>query len=353
MTRLLTFLISIILILPAYAQDYEKKLDEFLFTELGKLNIPNVEISVVSSDTILYSRSLGVKKSDSALFYLGSVSKSLTALAVLKLIESGKLHFESKLSDIIPEINYNEYASEITVRHLLNHTSGIKKISGFENLPTLNELSSLGFSLMGIEEPGNRHVYSNLNYSLLGLVIERSSGMSYSEFMSFAVFRPLQMQSSRIYKSVQLNHNVVNQYQYWGPFPIKSEQVKYSETAVPAGFILSNAGDMSNYLSMMLAHGKYKNEKFIDPQLLTQMTSPWDNSELGYCMGWKKGSYNQKVIFQHLGSTATSYSAIFIIPELNIGFTILTNTNSLSYTEDITEEILNILTGGEVKKSDS
>ena len=65
-------------------------------------------------------------------------------------------------------------------------------------------------------------------------------------------------------------------------------------------------------------------------------------------MGWKKGAYNGKTMYQHLGSTATSYSAIFIIPEKNIGLVILTNSNSLIFTEQLTEGILNILTDGKI-----
>jgi CubicO group peptidase (beta-lactamase class C family) len=349
MKTILTFLILIISI-SAYAQDKEKMIDDYLSTELGKLQVPNMDITVVNSDGILFSRSFGFKESNSDLYYLGSVSKSLTALGILKLIESGKLYFENELSEIIPNVNYNEHARKITIRHLLNHTSGISKLAGFDYLPDLNEISTSKYSLSIIESPGKKHEYSNLNYSLLGLIIEQISGKSFLEFMTSEVFTPLQMNNSKIYLNRKTNNNIINQYQYWGPFPIKSKQVNYASTAIPAGFILSNTEDMSNYLSMMLKQGQFRTERFIEKSLITEMLTPWNKTGYGYCMGWKKGRYNNTTIYQHLGTTATSYSAIFIIPEKNIGFSLLTNTNSLSYTEDITEGILNILTDGEKKE---
>jgi CubicO group peptidase (beta-lactamase class C family) len=349
MKTILTVLILIISI-SAYAQDKEKKIDDYLSTELGKLQVPNMDITVVNSDGILFSRSFGFKESNSDSYYLGSVSKSLTALGILKLIESGKLDFENKLSEIIPNINYNEHARKITIRHLLNHTSGISKLAGFEYLPSLNEISTSKYSLYIIESPDKNHEYSNLNYSLLGLIIEQISGKSFLEFMTSEVFTPLQMNNSKIYLNRKTNNNIISQYQYWGPFPIKSKQFDYASTAIPAGFILSNTEDMSNYLSMMLKQGQFRTDRFIEKSLITLMLTPWNKTGYGYCMGWKKGMYNGKTIYQHLGTTATSYSAIFIIPEKNIGFSLLTNTNSLSYTEDITEGILNILTDGEKKE---
>ena len=328
------------------AQDYNRKLDNFLASEIGKLNIPNVDIAVISGNNVVYSKSIGEKQSDDALYYIGSVSKSLTALGILKLVDSGKLDVEQTLSEIIPTIQYNDDSRQITIRHLLNHTSGISKRSGFRDLPNLNALENANFSLTISRKPGKIHEYSNLNYALLGLVIEQISGVAYSDFMASNVFQPLHMNSSVIYPHRQENDRIIEQYQYWGGFPVNSKQVDYATTAVPAGFILSNTGDLSNYLSMMLSNGQFNAEPFIDPRLISEMLTPWDKSGYGYAMGWKKGAYHGKTTFQHLGSTATSYAAIFIIPEKNIGFSILTNTNSLIFTEKLTEGILNILTDG-------
>ena len=274
-------LFALMITTSLFAQDYQGRLDDFFSSEIGKFKIPNVDISIVNDSEIFYSKSYGEKRSHNSLHYIGSVSKSLTAIGVLKLIEGKKLDFKQKLSDIIPNIKYNEYSRNITIRNLLNHTSGISKRSGFSNLPSLPELNTTNYSLEVKREPGKVYEYSNLNYSLLGLVIEQISGVPFSDFMLANIFKPLNMNSSKIFLHRQENDEIIKQYQYWGNFPIRSKQVNYETTSIPAGFILSNAEDLSKYLAMMLTNVGDKPERFLEPRLISEMLTPWDNSEFG------------------------------------------------------------------------
>lgn len=333
----------------AIGQEWNVQLDKFLNEELSTLTIPDIEVLVVNRDSILYNKSKG-KSLPSSKYYIGSVSKSLTSYGILKLIEQKKLSFDTKIVEIIPEIEFLNSQEKITVWHLLSHTSGIKKKSGFNRLPSLDELQGKKFSIRNENIAPLKHEYSNLNYALLGLIIESTTGLSFKEYMYKFVFEPLKMNNSKIGSRDELTTQVINHYQYFGPFPINSIQLNYAQSSIPAGFICSSSKDLGKYLQVNLSNGKLNKESLIDSSLLQSMHTVWDDSEYGYALGWKKGKYNDYKFYQHLGSTANSYSGIFFIPERDLGFVFLTNSNSLNFSESIAEGILNILTGGKQKE---
>lgn len=325
------------------AQNYNDQFDSYLEQELKNFEIPNLEVLVVNKDSILYSKSIGVNSGIQTPYYIGSVSKSLSALGVLKLIELKQLSFDEEVVKILPNLLFKGGAKPITIKNLLNHTSGISKISGLKKLPSLDESNISKFTINLKIQPGQIHEYSNLNYSILGLIIEKISGLPYNEYMMRYVLKDLSMDNTLINTRDIVQEYVIDQFQYFGPFVLSVEQVKYSKTSIPAGFICSSSNDLGNYLMMNLNNGVFKNKKIIDKQTLQKMHKPWDNSSVGYAMGWKRGRINEKYFLQHLGSTATSYSGIFIVPEQELGLVVLSNSNSLIYTEELIEGLLKIL----------
>ena len=353
MKRIELLVLSFLAIAPFSTQtaigqlpSYEQRLATFLETNRAKLEIPNLELLVVRADNVVYRYGTDPKASFETPFYVGSVSKSLTALGVLKLVEEGRLQLDSKTVEVLPNVDFSDFRDDITVRHLLNHTSGISKEQGFAPLQSVastdaSQTISVHF------QPNAKHEYSNLNYCLLGLVVEKVSGLSFCEYMQEAVFNPLQMNDAHIGNRDELSSKVIPQYQYWGVFPVTSEQLDFSITSAPAGFICASSSDLANYLQMHLKNGEFQGNQVLHPSLLTIMRTPWNQEDYGYAMGWKRGSYHGVPFLQHLGATATSYCGIFLVPDKDIGFVLLTNTNSLSHTEQLMEGVLSILTDGE------
>ncbi|WP_019949740.1 serine hydrolase domain-containing protein [Hymenobacter aerophilus] len=342
-----TCLCLLLLPLLLHGQGIKQRVDAYLLRDLPKFNVPNMEVIVVSRDSVLYTNSIGEATSPQTPYYLGSVSKSLTAFGVLRLVEEGRLTLDQPVTTLLPTLHVTGSSTPLTVRHLLNHTSGITKRAGFSALPPLWELERTGFRLATASEPGQKHEYSNLNYALLGLLIEKISGRTFRQYMQEQVFAPLGMAHTFSGTAEQNEARVVAQYQYWGPFPVKSSQADYALSAVPAGFICSSAADMGNYLQANLTKGTVGTRRVLDSALVAAMHTPWTNGKTGYAMGWNQGSYNGKRLLQHLGSTATSYSAIFILPDDNLGVAVLTNSNSLGFSESVVEGILSIVTGAD------
>ncbi len=328
-------------------QSMTGKLDEYLEIELKKFNIPNLEILVIKGEATIYVKSIGHKSNSSTTHYLGSISKSLTALGVLKLVDKETLELDQNVIELLPNLKFCHYEQEVTIQTLLNHTSGISKMNGFSKLPSLHELQSIPYKIDINFEPGTKHEYSNLNYSILGLIIEEASGLPYEKYMRNEVFEPLNMTKTFANNSENLKNNLGDQFQYWFGYPLKSKQMGYPQTAIPAGFICSSAEDMGNYIKVNLNSGLFEKRQILSSRLLNIMHTPWDKDDYGYAMGWKQGRVNEKIFLQHLGSTATSYSGLFIIPKDTIGFIVLTNSNTLSFTEGILKGVLQIIAESE------
>lgn len=338
-------IISLLFFCTSKAQTLSEKIDNYISIELKKFNIPSVSVAVINVDNLLFNKTYGKDVVIDRQYYIGSVSKSLTALGVLKLIEKDKLDFDSKLVDIIPNLKIVPY-NDITIRHLLNQTSGIKKVDGFITLPELKDIVNKGYTINNVSVPGTTYQYSNLNYTLLGLVIEKVSGMSYQAYMQDKVFFDLNMPKS----TAEIPNNVDVHYQYLG-VPIETQQLEHSRTTIPAGFIISTTKDLANYVMMNLNNGRIYNRQVLGIPLLKQMHKVWNDGDFGYAMGWKQGKFNNQRMLQHLGATATSNSGIFIFPDDKIGLVVLTNSNSMWFTEELMEGLLHIITNNEPKST--
>ena len=191
-----------------------EKLDELdkWFTNIHGRGKFNGSVLVAKRGEVVFSKSYGLKSSDSstlldehASFNLASVSKQFTAMAIVLLKERGQLNYHDPLSRYIPELSFHD---KVTIRHLLNHTSGVpdymrlaKSSLKGKTLFTNKDLIAL-FSEKQPQLnflPGSKFEYSNTGYVLLAEVVERVSGESFESFMNKNIFAPLTMQNSQVY----------------------------------------------------------------------------------------------------------------------------------------------------------
>ncbi|HLE05179.1 MAG TPA: serine hydrolase domain-containing protein, partial [Anaerolineales bacterium] len=182
-------------------------------------------IDIRHQDTVLYARAAGYADRSNKLantlatrFGIASGTKFLTALAIGKLLEAQQLSFSTKLKDCLA-LDFPHYSPEITIRHLLTHTSGIPdyfdedKVADFDNF----SLSVPWYELRGPRDylalfpdeemkftPGERFAYSNGGYILLGVVVEELTGMKYQDFVEQAIFQAIGMHQSGYFALNQL-----------------------------------------------------------------------------------------------------------------------------------------------------
>src|ERR1041385_4070503 len=195
----------------------QKKIDRiFAAAGLKAPDVPGAAVLVLKRGEVLFKHGYGVAELSSRAkitpatnFRLASVSKEFTAMAIMLLVHDGKLRYEDRLTDIFPE--FPEYGRNITVRELLQHTSGLKDYE--ELMPAADPkvpVEQIQIQDAGVLEllkretgtkftPGTKWDYSNSGYVVLGLVVQKVSGRTFAEFLHERIFAPLEMNNTVAY----------------------------------------------------------------------------------------------------------------------------------------------------------
>ncbi len=319
--------------------DYESVSKE-LEKEIEKNHIPGMSIIVVNPNEVVFSKTYGNCKSIDTPFIIGSMSKSFTALSIMRLVEEGRIDINKSISTYIDTSLYfknKEDGDKITVKQLLNQNSGIG---------TYQKLVSIEMA-----KNYNKYEYANANYNLLGKMIEAVSNESYSDYVTKNILEPLGMNHTSTTLEENSKNGLIKGYQNYFGIPI-AESPKYptddnSWIQVPAGFISSSASDMGKYLQMYLNHGL----NIITEDSISKMfydNIPQDDIDRDYYgMGWVYTKYYSKPILTHSGLVENYTSKMFIIPEDNIGIVVLVNMNDYLVTNNLLEDIVKPLLGEE------
>ncbi|HWQ58483.1 MAG TPA: serine hydrolase domain-containing protein, partial [Clostridia bacterium] len=314
----LFLIISLAFLLPitvnAYAeQDTYKKIDQYVKQSIDRAHIPGMSILIVNKDEVLFSNTYGNCSSINTPFIIGSMSKSFTAVSIMQLIEQGKVSLDSNISNYLTDCSIGD---KITVRQLLNQTSGLGE---HQRLSNIKITSSYG-----------THQYASVNYSLLGEIIERVSGMSYDEYVTEHIFKPLSMDHSAASLNKSMQSGLISGYRNFFGFPIAGAPDypnKNSWSQVPAGYISSSASDMGKYLQMYLKGGeKVITEESINTVFYSNVLVDASTSYY-YGMGWSLTKKYKEPILGHSGLVENYMSNMYILPDSNIGVVILANTN--------------------------
>ncbi|HEY8742765.1 MAG TPA: serine hydrolase domain-containing protein, partial [Chloroflexota bacterium] len=235
-------------------------------------------------------------------FRLGSITKQFTALAILMLLEAGKLALDEPLTTLLPE--YPAPSHVVTVEHLLTHTSGIKNLTSMPELVplwrkdmTLPELIDLFKDLPLEFTPGDRYAYSNSGYLLLGAIIERLSGVSYEQFLRERIFEPLGMVHTAYDHTERIVAGRVSGYQK-GKDGL--ENAPYLSMTQPhaAGALMSSVDDLALWDAALYT------ERLVRQATLQRAFTPYllaNGVSTGYGYGWGITSHEGHPIIEHSG----------------------------------------------------
>ncbi|NLL06042.1 MAG: beta-lactamase family protein [Clostridiaceae bacterium] len=335
-TLLITILISISII-KTPSLGGEKNLSEVIEKYITTYRIPGVEVAVAKDDKIIYSKGFGNTPEGTQVtadtpMYIGSVSKSFTALAILQLVERDKINLDSPVVDYLPWFKVKGFnnSKHITVRHLLNHTSGLSEETYFKELPVNTSLEAAVENLAEaelVEEPGKVFNYFNPNYQVLGLIIEKVAEISYDEYVKKHILEPLSMKNTYLTKE-EIEKKVTKGFSSFFTFPfIKSEP--FRPYGLPEGYIVSTAKDMILFLQ---AHSNLQSDLgqlILSKDGFKQLQTPDSAVKSNYAMGWQriKSSKGYTVVYNG-GDLDTYHSDVMIIPEKGYSIVIMINQNS-------------------------
>jgi CubicO group peptidase (beta-lactamase class C family)/membrane protease YdiL (CAAX protease family) len=332
---------------PAIGATTTGGIDRFVDEQMDARQVPGYALAIVHGTEVAHQRGFGDADGSGrpvtvdTPFVLGSVTKSFTALAVMQLVDAGTVSLDAPISRYVPELRLADGAERrITVRQLLNQTSGIPALAGGQLLRSVGDgtLEDAARELDGTTlsaPPGTRFEYANGNYVLLGLVIERSSGESYGDYVQRHIFEPLGMHNSFASPEAAKAAGLAVGHRYWFGFPV--EHGPTSPDAVrPAGYLMSSAADMARYLAMYLNDGLLDGRRIISPEALETMLTPVGAGELGpwadqqetrYAMGWFVGGPWQEPALLHPGRDPDASAMIVLLPQQRLAMVTLANAS--------------------------
>lgn len=277
-------------------------------------------------------------------FVLGSAAKPITALAVMQLVEDGKLKLSDPVKLHLPDLQLaaGPESEQITVGQLIGHTSGIAPLSGGSLMRSVGQ-GSLRDAVTGIENdalispPGREFNYANQNYVLAGLLIERASGKSYGEYIQSRVFEPLGAQCSFTARQPAESAGLAKGHRYWFGFAFEHGPT-FAPAVQPAGYLISCLNDMAIFLQTLLNDGRLPSGKaLISKASLDRMFKPGASAELGpwadrhpsrYGLGWFVGGPWKEPALLHPGNSPDSTAMVALFPEREWGVVTLLNAGN-------------------------
>ncbi|WP_090040590.1 cyclic peptide export ABC transporter [Clostridium frigidicarnis] len=341
-------------------QDERIKIEKFIEENIDKGKIPGISITIVKDDKTIYQKGFGYSNiedktpvTDKTLFELGSTSKAFTGLAILKLEQDGLIKLNDDVSKYIPwfKVSYKGEDTKITLEQLLHHSSGIP-FKTIDKVPVSNEDNAIDQTvktLVGIEldsKPGEKYQYATINYDVLGLIIEKVSGLSYEKYIEENVIKTSGLNNTYLFKNEDISKDIATGYKL-GFLKPRSYDAPVYRGNKPAGYIMTNGKDMAKWLKIQMSTSK---ESKFDNTLIEKShdqnrTIPPTSYGSSYAAGWDVyQDIGGKI--SHGGSNPNYSSFITFKPEKKEGVAVLSNTNS-EYVEFICRGISGILNGKE------
>lgn len=316
----------------------------FINHEMQQAHAQGLSIAIVSDQTIVWEQGFGWANKEmgrpanaQTLYRTGSISKLLTDLGALQLAASGRLNLDAPVRQVLTDfapVAPDGRAYPITPRMLMTHHSGLPKdvLKGFMSRQpapfsdVIQQLNALGADDM----PMRSFSYSNAGISVLGAVIAKTSGQHFDSWMRDSVLQPLEMSESAFEASPSHSEKMAQGY-------IKGQPATEPGLRdVPAGGLTSSVHEMSNFMRMVFADGRFKDRQILPTTSLKSMLSP-QNAQIpldaGFQvgLGWMLGSLSADVprglgpVAHHAGATRLFNSQMYVLPEQKVGVIVMSN----------------------------
>ena len=332
-----SFLIMVsLLVYPTFAQkSLQVKVDEYIKSEMQKQKIPGVSLAIIRDGKAIYTKGYGYANVENqvpvkleTIFQSGSVGKPFTVMAIMILVEEGKIGLNDKLNKYF--LDAPAEWSNITVRHLLTHTSGMTGYpedfnfrSDYTEEDLYNQIkkSPLAF------KPGEIRGYSNLGYVLLGILIRKVTGKFYGDFLRERIFTPLEMNTARVISEADIIANRASGYRLDRGELKNQEWVSPSINTTADGALYLSTLDMAKW-EAALNGGKLLQRTSFDA-MWTQIIlnngrpQPWGFS-------WQIENLYGKQIIEHTGGWQGFVSTITRFPEEKLAVIVLANLRGVN-----------------------
>ncbi|HEX7902898.1 MAG TPA: serine hydrolase domain-containing protein [Chitinophagaceae bacterium] len=322
-------------------------------------DVVGLSVAVVKKNKIIYTQSFGFKDSatntrltNDCLFRIASISKSFSATSILQLAEAKKLSLEDDISKLVGFTTRNPAFPEtvITLRMVLSHRSSINDSQGYFTLDAINPNKNPDWAKCYNDyQPGTGYMYCNLNYNMVGTIIEKISGERFDQYVKHHILDPLglyggycvdSLDQSRFATIYEYNTETKSFIPSPAAYAPRREEISnytmgYSTPVFsPTGGMKISTGDLARYMIMHMNLGRYNGKKIISKKSARQMQTPLSEKEgYGLAITTTDKLIPGKTMKGHTGSAYGLYSAMFFHPGEKFGIVVISNGCNPAYTD--------------------
>ncbi len=323
----------------AHAQNTfdSQSVDAYLSRMQQLYEIPGMGVAIVREGEVIFAKGYGVRDVESKApitpqtqFSIGSITKSMTVLAAMRLVEAGKLSLDTPIVEYLPEfaLRNADHANAVTLRHLFSHTSGIPlaELAWYNGEVTDAEGMLAHLATQPVQSAlGARYEYNNWGYALAGMVIERVAGKPYADYLHEAVLAPLAMPTAALsYAAMQQTADFAAPHRF--DLRKGAQRIPFfpylDKVIAPAGAVTANVLEMANYAIFQMGDGTFQNAPILSAESLAEMHTPIKD---GYGLGWVTTDLEGFRTVWHNGAIDGFAAVLAMAPEQQTAVIILSN----------------------------
>jgi len=352
-----SFKLFLLLLIPLLSKSQEVENDFKQVME--KYSAVGAAVAVVKNGKIVYTHAFGLKDLENKLplgeqdiFRIASISKSFSATAIMQLVEAGKISLDDDFGDLVGfKIRNPKFPDQkITLKMALSHTSSLNDSQGYLNLDVINPDKNPDWAkCYNNYLPGTKFDYCNLNFNLIGTILEKQSGQRFDNYIKKQILRPLGLYAGYCVDSLD-STRFVKLYEYhtdtktYTPSPAayaprRAEIANYvmgytTPIFSPTGGMKISASDLARYMMMHMNYGKANGVRIISKKSAKEMQTALSADE-GYGLALRSAEnlIPGVKLTGHTGSAYGLYSTMFFNQQQKYGFVIITNGINATYTD--------------------
>lgn len=349
---------TVLVALPAgaYAQQRAGRapdmaaLDRYVAKAARDWKVPGLAIAVVKGDSLVFAKGYGVieqgkpaRVNEHTRFAIGSTTKAMTVTALAMLADEGKLSFDDRVIDHLPDFRLHDAwaTREVTIRDLLTHRTGLPGTDllwVFDSYPPNEILRRMRY--VEPESSFRSHwEYQNVMYALAGAIVEQASGMSWADFLRKRIFEPLGMtETIPLVAELPGKPNVAVPHDEIDG-SVQAVSIRTTDPVAAAGSVWSSVHDMSIWMRFVLDSGRVGDNRLVKPETFREMVAPEIRAPMAeypalrlakphffsYALGWFVQDYQGETVWMHTGSIDGMSAIIGLLPGQRVGVYVLGN----------------------------
>lgn len=350
-------------------------IDEFILGEMESYHVPGLSAVIIKGDSVIWNNNYGymnledsIPVSDSTLFNVFSIGKSITTACVMQLWDKQVLGLDQNINDFLPfQIDNYWNDDSITARMLMSHTASLKDGNIYDFVTIGDPDTSLSYFIENFYGTGGEYYsaanfynlttgtafhYSNYGIGVLGYLVEPLTGIEFNQYVNDSLLSPLSMNSSAWFLNELNMDKLATGYEYGGG--IFQPKLHYGHPAYPGLFLRSTGLELANYVIMLLNDGVYNNANILSSAAIDSMTTVqnpywiFSYGTTGLGLFERVNHFGDRTVWGHNGGSSGGYAAHFYVcKEENTGIVITTNSEQyvdpiVEYLFDYADSLINI-----------